>query len=157
MMENNTDFKIPKSLYKQIIDNIPILCVDLIIYSEGKVLLVYRKEEPAKNKWWTPGGRVYKNESLQEAVLRKAYEEAGIKVKIKKQIGIYEFKSKNGIFSNLKNGFQAFSVAYLVELKDKSQKVSIDSTSKNYRWIDKIEKSLHPFVKKELKDSKVFK
>lgn len=156
-MENKTDFKIQKSLYKQILDNMPLLCVDLVIYSEGRVLLVYRNEEPAKNEWWTPGGRVYKNESLEEAVIRKAYEEAGIKVKIKKQLGIYEFRSKKGIFPNLKNGFHAFSVAHLVELKDKKQKISIDSTSRNYKWIDRIEESLHPFIKKELKASGVFK
>ena len=48
---------IPWKLYKQIIGNVPIACVDVAIVAKGSVLLVRRKDHPAKGEWWLPGGR----------------------------------------------------------------------------------------------------
>src|SRR4051812_44098689 len=38
---------LPQSLYKQILESIPIACVDIAVMSQGKVLLVQRKDAPA--------------------------------------------------------------------------------------------------------------
>lgn len=51
------------------------VCV-LIQNDEGKILSVSRKDD--KTKWSFPGGKVELNESLEEAICREAYEEAGI-------------------------------------------------------------------------------
>jgi len=56
--------KISNELYDQILENIPICCVDIIVSHNGKVLLIHRKEEPAKDKWWVVGGRILKGENL---------------------------------------------------------------------------------------------
>lgn len=146
---------IPAELYKQILENIPIPCVDIVIFHKGKVLLVYRKEEPAKGKWWIPGGRIHKNEKLTDAVIRKVKEETNLKVRIEKQIGGYEYMSDRGIYNDLKTGTNAIAVNYLVTLLEE-QEIKIDNTSLNYRWIDKIEEDLDPYIKTILKDSGVF-
>ena len=70
MMQN----KINNIKYKKILEYIPICCVDVVICHFNKILFVKRNTEPAKNEWWFPGGRVYKNEMLEETAIRKAYE-----------------------------------------------------------------------------------
>jgi ADP-ribose pyrophosphatase YjhB (NUDIX family) len=45
---------------------------------EDRVLLLKRKNEPAKGKWWFPGGRVYRGETRKEAAQRKLREECSL-------------------------------------------------------------------------------
>jgi len=47
--------KIPDDIYEQILENTVISTVDAIIYNQGKVLLVLRKQEPCQGQWWIPG------------------------------------------------------------------------------------------------------
>lgn len=64
----------------QIIKNTPLIAIDLILENENKEILVgYRKNNPAKNYWFVPGGRIFKNESFEKALIRILKEETGIK------------------------------------------------------------------------------
>jgi len=123
----------------------------------NKILLVNRNTEPAKNEWWFPGGRVYKNERLEEAAIRKAFEEVGIKVEIVKMIGIYETMFNKGPFDDLKSGVHTINICFFVKHTLENFKIKSDDTSSNDRWIDKIEENLHPYVKKVLKNLEFFK
>ena len=69
---------IPWELYRQILETMPIPCVDIAIVANGTVLLVQRTDAPAKGQWWLPGGRVLKGEMMKDAAIRKAREEVGI-------------------------------------------------------------------------------
>jgi colanic acid biosynthesis protein WcaH len=75
-------------MYKKVLEHTIIAAVDAIILYQGKVLLVLRKQEPCKGQWWIPGGRQYKGERGEEAIVRKVKEEIGIDVEIKKQVGV---------------------------------------------------------------------
>jgi len=147
--------KIPSSDYKKILDTMPVACVDLLIYHDGKVLLVLRKDEPAKNEWFVPGGRIFKNEKLEDAAIRKAFEEVGIDIKIEKQIGCFDFFAEKGSFENINDGIHTISVVYLCSLKNPDQTIKIDSTSADAKWFDvKNKKDLekaHPYVKNLIK------
>jgi colanic acid biosynthesis protein WcaH len=148
--------KINSTEYKKILENMPICSVDVVICHCNKILLVNRNNEPAKNEWWFPGGRVYKNERLEEAAFRKTYEEVGIKVQIIKMIGIYETMFNKGPFDELKSGVHTVNIYFLVKPTLENFKIKIDDTSSDYKWIDKIEENLHPYVKKVLKNLKFF-
>ena len=149
--------KINSITYKKILEHIPICCVDVVICHCNKILLVNRNNEPAKNEWWFPGGRVFKNEKLEEAAIRKAYEEVGIKVQIVKIIGIYETMFDKGPFDDLKSGVHTINICFLVKPTLENFKIKIDDTSSDYRWIDKIEENLYPYVKKVLRNLEFFK
>ena len=71
---------IDKELYVQIHTLMPIPCVDLVITRANKILLVRRKEEPAKGQLWFPGGRIMRGESFTAAAKRLAKAEAGLDV-----------------------------------------------------------------------------
>jgi len=66
---------IKEHLYKEIIKNVPILCIDLIIMYQDQYLLVKRKESPLKGEWWVPGGRVQIGETVEATAKRKLIEE----------------------------------------------------------------------------------
>lgn len=148
---------IPNKDYKRILENIPICCVDIIIVRDGKIFTVLRKNEPGKNTWCFPGGRIYKNELLEQAVIRKAKEESGLNVKIERKIGVYETMFPNeGPFKDLKTGVHTINLVFLASTIDDDSNIKIDETSEDYKWIDKIEEGLLSYAKEVITDSKIF-
>lgn len=81
---------IPAKLYKKIIELIPIVCVDVIMFYNNKFVLIKRKEEPLKGKWWIVGGRARKGEKSLVTAKRKMKEEANLKASDIRPYGIYE-------------------------------------------------------------------
>lgn len=140
--------------YIKIIETMPICCIDLLIVKNKKFLLILRKNEPEKNRFWFPGGRIYKNEKLKEAAIRIAKQEVGLKINNIKLIGVYDYISKKSRFKEVKTGTHTPVILYLVKPKD--SKVILDSNHLDYKWAQKIEKNFHPYIKKVLKDSKIF-
>lgn len=76
--------------WETIVSNVPIVSVDLVVLTPNGVVLGRRVNEPAKNRWFVPGGRVEKGEHLEDAVHRVAREELGAQVEIEKRLGVYE-------------------------------------------------------------------
>ncbi len=64
--------RITEELYRQFCRSMPLACVDLIVVdTDRRVLLLLRKNDPARGHWWFPGGRVLYLETRQQAALRK--------------------------------------------------------------------------------------
>lgn len=58
---------------------LPLISIDWIVTSpDGKLLLGFRRNAPARGWWFTPGGRIRKNESFSAAMIRVADEELGL-------------------------------------------------------------------------------
>lgn len=64
--------------FKFIIENAPLVSIDICLVNKGKLLLGKRNNQPLKNEWFTPGGRIFKNESWQECIRRVASAELGM-------------------------------------------------------------------------------
>lgn len=142
--------------YKNLLEIAPRCCVDLMIHHQGKILLVYRADEPAKNTWFFPGSRVYKNEKLEDCAFRIGVEELGLNVEIERKIGVYERMFSKGPFDDLNSGAHDIAICFLVKLENGKSNIKLDETNIDYRWIEKIEEDLHPYVKEVLKDAKIF-
>lgn len=67
----------------------PALAVDVVIMTNGGVVLVKREREPYKGKWALPGGFVHYGERVELAAAREAKEETGLRVKPQKLLGVY--------------------------------------------------------------------
>ena len=135
---------IPQEQYNQIIENVPIACVDVAIISQGAVLLVLRNDPPAKNKWWLPGGRILKGEMMRDAAVRKAEEEVGIECYVGPIIYTAETIFPDGPF-----GIPIHSInsCFFLYPKDK-YKIKIDNHHLKYRWVSEIDNDFHPYVKR---------
>ena len=64
--------------FKTVIENTPLVSIDLCLICNGQILLGKRSNEPLKGTWFTPGGRIHKNETWQGALLRIAEVELGL-------------------------------------------------------------------------------
>jgi colanic acid biosynthesis protein WcaH len=63
----------------KVIEKTPLVSIDLVIRNERQqVLLGYRTNRPAQHYWFVPGGRIRKNERLQDALKRITQVEVGI-------------------------------------------------------------------------------
>ncbi|HEY8608910.1 MAG TPA: NUDIX domain-containing protein [Noviherbaspirillum sp.] len=65
--------------FRQAVAALPLISIDLCITDPAQRLLVgLRTNAPAKDWWFTPGGRIRKNEALEQAMLRVACGELGL-------------------------------------------------------------------------------
>lgn len=143
---------IPRELYRKIHKLLPLVCVDAVVVnlSKKQFLLVRRKNEPQKGAWWFSGGRIFKNEKLADAVLRKVKQEVGLPARAKEQLGTYEFFSKTGYFKDTNT--HTIIVVYLVEVSA-NEKVMFDWQSSDSKWFTKINRNWNPYLKRYLKQA----
>ncbi len=133
-------------------ESMPIVCVDALIINEKKeYLLVKRKNEPLKNKFWMVGGRLQKNELIEEGIKRKLKEEVNIEVGLIKYLGHFEEFFKN-TEQKINGNFHSISFVFLVFVNSKI-KIDIDNQSLKYKWfikLPKIFKTLIPWINNKI-------
>jgi colanic acid biosynthesis protein WcaH len=62
----------------RVVKNTPLVSLDLVIRSKNDELLMgMRVNEPAAGSWFVPGGRIRKDESIEDAFLRITKAELG--------------------------------------------------------------------------------
>lgn len=81
---------IPTHEWEIIVENVPIVSVDLVVECPEGIVFGKRANEPAKDEWFVPGGRVRKDEMLCEAVHRIAEAELDADVEIHEELGVFE-------------------------------------------------------------------
>ncbi len=80
----------------------PQIGVGAVVFNvEGEVLLVKRRNEPAKNMWTIPGGKLETGELLKQAAEREVFEETGIEIEAKEIIYTFELIEKDD-YGNIK-------------------------------------------------------
>lgn len=81
---------IPPDDWATIVRHVPIASVDLIVVTDGGLVLTKRANQPAKGEWFIPGGRIRKNEPLDAVVHWVANEELGVAVEIRERLGAFD-------------------------------------------------------------------
>ncbi|MBU1261321.1 MAG: NUDIX domain-containing protein [Planctomycetes bacterium] len=134
---------IPEPEYRRILNNVPILCVDLLIVYNGKCLLLKRDNEPAKGEFWFAGGRIRKFESIENAAIRIAKEETNLDCKYKKIISIEEtiFSKTDTIHSDV------HTVNICCEMIPVNiESFKFDKYHNDYKWVYKQSNSYHKAI-----------
>jgi len=131
--------RLSKKKLLTVIKNTPLIAIDLIIKNKDEeILLGLRTNSPAKNFWFTPGGRIRKNETISKAFQRIAFEELELNLNIEdaKFAGIFEhFYDEN--FSEKKEfGTHYVVLAYHLSANIKLKKLPI--TQHNSYRLEKI-------------------
>ncbi|HXT16693.1 MAG TPA: NUDIX hydrolase [Gemmatimonadaceae bacterium] len=137
---------IPDDLYRQIVSTMPIACVDLVVRDRaGAVLLVRRRNEPAADEWWFPGGRIHFGERRRDAAARKLAEEVGLAASDVRELGTYDVLLPLAGDPPLSHG-----VSTLFEVRvDDAPAVRLDPQSDDARWAAPeawLREPLAPFV-----------
>ncbi len=101
---------LPKEEFDSIFSRVPRLCVEVVIASpERGVLLLRRDIPPNVGAWHIPGGTVLFGERVVDAVKRVARDELGLEVEVGELIGYIEYPShfENGLDSPVGLAFPA--------------------------------------------------
>ena len=70
--------KLTNQEFMEVIERTPLVSIDLVVRdAEGRILLGFRKNEPAKGTWFVPGGRIRKDETRDAAFERISFAELG--------------------------------------------------------------------------------
>jgi colanic acid biosynthesis protein WcaH len=143
---------IPQNEYHRILEQMPIVCVDIAIFNhKSEVLLVKRRNEPAKNRWWLPGGRVLKGEPRRAAAARKLQEECGLQVEF-----MAELFTSETIFDDGPEGIPIHSVNTVYFTMIREAQITLDVQSSDFRWQPThiwLQDDLHPYVAQALRES----
>jgi colanic acid biosynthesis protein WcaH len=70
MLDNHT--------FKTVINSTPLISIDLLVKKDNKILLGRRINKPAQGYLFSIGGRIYKNETINSAMIRIAKNELKI-------------------------------------------------------------------------------
>lgn len=141
-----------KQIFQNIIDNAPLISIDLIIKNHlGKVLLGKRKNPPAQDYWFVPGGRIRKNETFEQAFTRLTLQELGQSLSLKEAVFLAPYQ--HFYIDSMFDG--QISTHYVVL----AYQLTIDGNLLNlpfeqhhcYKWFDVDEllsnQQVHPFTK----------
>ena len=150
-----------KELFSSIIENTPLISIDLIVRDdENKILLGKRVNKPAYGSWFVPGGRIYKDEKIEEAFKRITKDEIGKAYDISTAIfkGIYQHFYDDNVFND------KFSTHYIVlgfELMI-NEELSLDTIQhEKYKWFEEDElqnsSEVYSYVKDYFKKQKGIK
>jgi colanic acid biosynthesis protein WcaH len=102
-----------KSIFKTVIDSAPLISIDIILKKDDKLLLGRRVNKPAKNYFFSPGGRIHKNETIKNALMRIAKKELNINLLNQpKFIGTYEHFYPDSIFKDISTHYINLAYEY---------------------------------------------
>lgn len=141
-MTSKTKIKIlPEEIYKEVLRSMVVPCADIVLRnSEEEFLLLKRKREPLKGKWWIIGGRMHKGESIENCALRQLREEAGIRsVKNLFPMGYYEEYFEIGPFEDT-GGVHTISFVFLADIGNTNPDVKLDKQSSEWKWSKRLPK-----------------
>ena len=98
----------------------PLISIDICILKDSDLLLGKRKNSPAKNFYFVPGGRIRKNEKIDYAIDRLLAEELGLILKSneKKFLGIFEHFYEENFLENSNFGTHYIVLAFLIKHED---------------------------------------
>jgi ADP-ribose pyrophosphatase YjhB (NUDIX family) len=141
---------IPNELYRQIVASMPIVCVDLLVIDiDGRLLLLQRRDEPARGRWWFPGGRVHLGETRVEAAARKLSEECG---RCPDECTTAELITADVMLSDDQGALRhAVSTVFRIKMSKAGTSLQLDEHSEAAEWRAPaawLHEDLHPFVRR---------
>lgn len=140
--------------WRTVVENVPIVSVDLVVIHDGGVVLGRRTNEPGAGEWFVPGGRVRKGERLEDAVHRVAREELGEDVIIDRRLGVDEHLWEASEFPDIDTKHHV-TVPYVVRIEGGAfepddQHDALRVFRPPFEGLD-----LHPFVERYLRQAGV--
>jgi colanic acid biosynthesis protein WcaH len=135
-------------IFKTVVDSAPLVSIDILLKKDNKVLLGRRVNKPAQGYFFSIGGRINKNETIDNAMTRIALYELNIDLKSTPEfIGVFEHFYDNSMYENVSTHYVNLAYEYEVE-----EVLNLPIEQHNeYQWFTVSEllksKKVHKYVK----------
>ena len=142
-----------KQTFKTVVNSTPLISIDLLVKKDNKILLGKRINKPAKDYLFSIGGRVYKNETINDAIIRIASDELNFNLKIMPTfLGVFEHFYDDSIYQNLSTHY--VNLAYQVEIEEVLKLPNKQHNEYHWLTIDQLLKNklVHKYVKNYFKE-----
>ena len=104
-------------IFKTVVDSAPLISIDILIKKGNKVLLGRRVNKPAQGVFFSIGGRINKNETIDNAMARVALNELNIDLKSTPEfIGVFEHFYNDSMYKNVSTHY--VNIAYKYEIEE---------------------------------------
>ncbi|WP_434514384.1 GDP-mannose mannosyl hydrolase [Dechloromonas sp. ARDL1] len=130
-----------RQAFLSVVDRTALVSVDLIVVRDAsEVLLGLRKNRPAKDVWFVPGGRIFKNEKIADALIRVAGSELGLGEEIRhgtihpKPIGCFEHFYPDCFAEEPRISTHYVVLGHLVEVPHDFRLPAADTQHATFRW-----------------------
>jgi len=131
MSMEGSNLMLDDATFKTVVNSTPLVSIDILLKKGEKILLGKRINKPAQGYYFSTGGRIRKNESIDNAMIRIAKSELNIELESKPEfIGIFEHFYNDGIYENISTHYVDIAYRYEVE---KTPDLPIDQHSE-YKW-----------------------
>ena len=102
--------------FEAVISSTPLISIDLLVKKDNKILLGKRINKPAQGYLFSIGGRVYKNETIDSAMIRIASNELNTSLKLTPSfIGVFEHFYDDSIYEDVSTHY--VNLAYEIEIE----------------------------------------
>lgn len=139
--------------FAAVVKTAPLISVDLVVQNRaGEVLLGLRRNAPARGYWFVPGGRLFKNETIEQAIARVSRSELDLgstESGAATLIGIFEHFYEDNF-----TGTPGFGTHYVVMAYSITANIEITTTlpqeqHAGYRWLSPsslaVSRDVHPY------------
>ena len=125
--------------FHTVVASTPLVAIDLVVRnSHGDALLGLRVNRPAYGFWFVPGGRIQKNERLDDAFRRITGDELGhiFERANARLLGVFEHFYDDSVFANAGFGPDTHYVvlSYCLDLADGQTLQLPTAQHQQYRW-----------------------
>ena len=104
-------------IFQTVVDSAPLISIDILIKKDNKILLGKRINRPAQGYFFSIGGRINKNESIDNAMARVALNELNIDLKSTPEfIGVFEHFYDDSMYENVSTHY--VNIAYEYEMEE---------------------------------------
>ena len=110
-------------------------CSAAIFNDEGKVLLTRRQDN---GQWCLPSGGMESGESVSEAILREVFEETGLRVRLKRLVGVYSDPNQLVMYED-GNKVQVVALHFLAEIVGGTLGLSDETSDFGYFSLKEME------------------
>jgi colanic acid biosynthesis protein WcaH len=141
--------------FERAVGALPLVSVDWVLLNPiGQMLLGNRRNAPARLWWFTPGGRVRKNEPLTHCLKRVAFDELGLKasdVTDAKLMGVWDHFYEDSAF-NTEVSTHYVNLPHLLRLPHTLDLNALPTDQHSFwRWQDvkvaAVSLDVHPYVR----------
>lgn|SRR5574343_758 len=155
MVQMNSSGWLPNKEFAKVVNALPLVSVDLVLVNTaGQMLLGLRRNAPARHWWFTPGGRVRKNEPYATSLRRVAMSELKLQerdVQGAQLMGVWDHFYEDSAYSP-EVSTHYVNLPHVLQLKQPLElDVLPEDQHSGWRWQDAkdaaVADDVHPYVR----------